>query len=284
MRASGLNMLMKCQGFSVFDLEEDRPVGKAAHTGTAVGRAIELYHRGSENNEAMNQVRREALTGIDGHDPFNLADWSEVTKMFNSYTEDARNPRSAVVVDSLEEKVTLRLDPHPNDPTGLPIIINGHTDQVRRSGSNYYVWDIKSGKADGKSMIGAYMYQQCAYTMAYKQKYPDRNVSWGGIIRTRGYMSNRRVPNPNYDPDKSAKSKGNSRTNLFPYSADHAPVHFEAPFGRDTIQAVLNQIRKTIGRMRGGDITITPGDHCRFCVKSGFHDCFPDLEDRGFLV
>jgi len=284
LRASSLNAFMKCQGFSVFDLEEDRPVGKAAHTGTAVGRAIELYHRGEENTDALNQVRREALTGVDGGDPFPKADWSEVEAMFNSYTDDDRNPRGIVVKQSLEEEVTLRLPAHESDPTGKDIVIPGHIDQVRFEDGVYSIWDIKSGKGYGLDMVREYMFQQCAYTVAYKQKYPDRRVTWGGIIRTRGYTQQKRVKNPNYDPSKKKNAKGNSKTNLIPYPASSAPVFFASPFRRADITKATEHLRRIIARVRSGEIILTPGGHCNWCHKSGFHDCYPDLEERGFSV
>lgn len=285
-RASMLNSLAKCHGFAFLDMEDSRPVGAAAHTGTAVGRAIELYHRGYENEESLNIARREAVAG--GPKGFPLARWDEVESALTSYTLDGRNPRSVVVRDSLEEEVTLSMDAHPLDTTKAAIRVKGHIDQVRFEGGTYSVWDLKHGRPEGKLMLSSYLWQQAVYTLAYASKYPDRRVSWGGIIRLRGYAQSRRVSNPHHDPSRKASSKkggvSNAKTHLIPYSPDSAPVFFHAPYRRTDLLAVIDQIRLAVALVRNGTILLTPGEHCGWCKKDGFHDCYPDLQERGFQV
>lgn len=211
LRGSSLETLMGiCEGFVVLRMLGEREEGGiAAHTGTAIGRAIEIVHQKGGKRKAfadiMAQVRKESVEGTPGSDDqasFSKANWTEVEGMLKGYTEDRRN-NVRVVEDSLEEVVTLSLPPHPLDPTGEPVYLTGHIDQVRydMASGSYKVWDVKSGKGTGAEMTSKYKWQVACYTEAYKVKYPDRKVSAGGIINVRDYIENRTIKNPDYDPD-----------------------------------------------------------------------------------
>lgn len=113
----------RCAGLHLAQREHDEP-GAAADTGSAVGRGAQLWHEGSTLGDAVAQVEREAAT------KFPLARLEEATETIRRYTQDERNAPSAAFHCELE--IDLVLPAWHDDPTGEPIHIRGHLDQIRR--------------------------------------------------------------------------------------------------------------------------------------------------------
>lgn len=282
LRGSALTYLFKCAGTKVGDMlnEDNDSGGQAAHSGTAVGRAVEIYHGTDLDFDAiMSQVQKESK---DDPRPFDKADWGTVKRMFRNYTLDSRNPRSAVLPESLEEVVTLELPPHPSDKTEKPIYLTGHLDQVRPVDGTYEIWDLKAGKPSGYEMVADYAYQQILYTTAYKAKYPDRRVVWGGIIRLRDYLAEkRRVPIPNYDP----KIHGKRKTRDVADPIEEAKLFYSPNYTQEHYDLILYEIRALVARIRNGDTPIKPqSGACRFCVYEHVNRCTYWLRQKGFAV
>ncbi len=261
-RGSSLPGLAKCPGLWLLDMQIDSLGGPAAHTGTAVGRAVELWHRKVPAPEIMDKVKGESTTA---KHPFPDARWSEVERMLTSYIEDPRNA-AGVVEESLEEEVDLRLDGKFG-----PIYIRGHLDQVRlRNDGSYEVWDLKAGKPSGVDMLRAYLWQQVAYTLGYSQKYPKRTVSWGGILRVSGYLSRKR-------------RDGRSGPLVTPEPGEHK-VFFHAGLRRKDLKAIGADIYRAIIRALYQDDVLTPGDYCRYCPGESITQCRKQVIKLGFSV
>ncbi len=282
LRGSALTALFRCAGSKVGDMieEHDDTGGKAAHSGTAVGRAIEVYHATElDFDSIMDQVKKESN---EAERPFPKADWGEVGRMFRNYTLDSRNPRSAVLPESLEEVVELELPPHELDPTGKPVYLTGHLDQVRFVNGTFEIWDLKAGKPTGWEMLTEYAYQQVVYASAYKAKYPERKVAWGGIIRLRDYLAEKkRVPNPDYDP----KIRGMRKTIDVKDPIEEARLFYHCSFAVKHYKLILDAIRLKVAMVRAGKTEIRPhAGSCRFCVYQHVDKCTYWLEKKGFLV
>lgn len=277
-RMSSLTTLMKCPGSYVLEIGVHSEGSWHSDTGNAVGRAIELYHRQVETSEIMPMVESEAQTGVTrpgnprkSHG-FPKADLDTVRKILGHYADDPRNPRSIVLEDSLEEEVNLRIDPDPSDPTQTPIFLRGHIDQVRRGVSGgYEVWDAKNVKEeDGFLVVAKYLFQQAAYTLAYAQKYPDRRVTWGGLIRVKAYLSGKR-------------ENGRSGKIIQCNPGEHR-VFIRGGMRNSDLERAMRQVAKVVADCRRGRVILYPGDACRFCAGQDFNLCYDKLEERGFIV
>ena len=271
-RCSSLTNLQKCRGLWLLRHVDDSGAGKAAHTGTAVGRAIELWHRQGEPDAETKGILESILEvvkeeSVNSEDPFDLADWSNVEKGLTSYALDPRN-KGVVLTESLEETVTAVLDPHPTDPTGLPITVRGHIDQARRDSlGRVLVWDLKNGKPDGLEMVWSYILQQSLYTVAYAQSHPEEEVRWGGIIRLQGYRTRER---------REGKLKDRK--------VGTHPVFFESPVFLEDIDTLLRMVTLAVSQIRRGEVVLTPGAHCNFCPAGGVTACIPQLRAMGMDV
>jgi hypothetical protein len=250
-RVSALNSLAKCPGLVAARTALPSESGKAADTGTAVGRGIELWHKGMELTPLLLQVGEEQASHP-------KADWEAVAKTVTGYCNDPRNPPDVVVPDSLELEVTLRLEPDEDDPTGKPIVLVGHTDQVRyaypdhpdRENLGLLLFDVKNGRASGDEMVMDYAYQLAAYTVALESHYGVGEVMTGGIIRTKGYLS---------------KVKDATTGKLRRAEPGEHRVFHHAGWTIDTCHAILGNVRYLIGQVRAGVIVAQPGAHCRYC-------------------
>lgn len=255
--------MAKCPGFWLLDDREGS--SPAADTGTAVGRAIELYHSSKASvEEILEKVEQEAP---DAERPFDQARWDEVRKRFPAYAQDPRNPRDAVPSWSLELPVSLVLD----DLNGEPIYFSGHLDQVRWKGDVLEVWDVKDGKPGGVEMVRSYSWQQSFYALALVNwladdenlKKLDREpirVAWGGIIRTRGYFSRKKYP------------PGEER------------VFFRSGFNNDDLSTVADMVRRMVTRLRDLQVDLRPGDSCNWCPGEDITSCVQLIKGKGYRV
>jgi hypothetical protein len=237
-RVSALNSLTKCVALvAMRATEEDSVSGKAADTGTGVGRGAELWHRGYTWDKVLRTLKDEHEAD------FPKADMAEVEKLVKRYCDDPRNLPHYVVERSLEQEVLVEI---PGEP---PWIAVGHTDQVRycfpdhpdREELGFRLWDIKNGKADGETMLGDYAFQLSAYAkgLAATGTYPGLMV--GGVIRTKGYIT---------------------RSKLEP--GEHN-VFFHAGWDLDDCDKILANVMIQLQSIRDGVIAHTPGAHCRYC-------------------
>lgn len=170
MRISSLPSLAACPGWWLLRKREDAGDGDrrpkpAADTGSAAGRAIQLYHEGHPRREAIALAEQEAPAR------FPAADLARMRRLADAYMRDPNNPPE--IATDLEREVVLDLA----DADGAPLRLVGHVDQVR----NGKVYDIKAGQAhDGRAMLSVHALQLAAYAVA---------GGWepGGILRLAGY-------------------------------------------------------------------------------------------------
>ena len=242
-RISALPMTGTCPGFSVLRAAEDGRGSRAANTGSAVGRIIELWHRGHETDAALEEAMQGAAR--EAGEKWPDADLDEANSLARSYAADPRN-RGVVVADLCEREVRLVLPPAPEDPTGLPVELVGHVDQIRRVGGVLRVWDVKAGKPGGIEMLYSYAWQIAAYALAATATLGE-TVLPGGIIRLRGY-------GPRTSPEAAA-------------------VHFEAPWSHAQCNVMLATAVQEIAWLRAGLVHLRPGLHCMWCPGGGPHVC-----------
>lgn len=274
-RISSLTALFSCPGLWVSKQFDDSDSGgKAAHTGTAVGRGVELFHRGDRLPSIFATLEQESSEGNEHSDPFPLADLSEVREVVTAYAADPRNQNGVVLEESLEEVVELTLPAHPSDPTGVPIFLPGHIDQVRLEDGVYRIWDLKNSKRDPEELVPAYLWQQMAYTAGYAKKYPDRRVEWGGLIRTKGYLQKtKRIP-------KHLQTKRKTR----PIQPGEHNVFLASPLRPKQYSRIIDQIRLQVARVRAKELVLRPGRHCGYCPEESISRCLRTLTKRGFSV
>lgn len=253
-RVSALPTLARCPGFHVAREVTGDSAGAAAHTGSAVGRVIELWHRLGEHGGCFEEAMRTAMSPHEVEaGTYHLADWDAVKHWALLYAQDPRN-RGVVVPELQEAEVKLTLDPDPDDPTGEPVELVGHVDQIRRTDRGYAVWDLKAGRAQGESMVYGYALQLAAYALACTETLGE-TVLPGGIIRLRGYDS------------KRAKEP------------DAFRVFFDTPWSLEACRALLGTVAYTVGELRRGVVRIQPGDQCRYCPGGGPGECWRLIDE-----
>lgn len=172
MRISSLPSLGRCPGLWLLRQREPGVPGAAADTGSAVGRAIRLYHEGYAIREAC-----ELALGEHGVAAYPRADAARARRLALAYAADPENPPGAATRCEAEVAVEL------TDADGAPLRMVGHVDQARGDA----VWDVKSGAGTGPEMLGDYALQLAGYVVA-------AHATWGaarpgGIIRLAAYES-----------------------------------------------------------------------------------------------
>ncbi len=106
----------------------------AADTGTAIHRAVELWHRGSHSAGALAAV---GLKRDLAEDVYSAADMKRVELAFQGYVDDERNEPQSVLTSAMEMTVNLVLEvPTEYMFDGVPISrspihLVGHIDQLR---------------------------------------------------------------------------------------------------------------------------------------------------------
>lgn len=230
LRISALTGLSQCPLITTvkaMKIIQDTGSSQPADTGSALGRAIELYHCGELPETAFKRVTAER-NGLGGLPPkFALADLATVMQIFEHYVKDPRNlPHSAKNCE-LEVRAVIAGDIH----------LKGHLDQTRvaRDGVDE-VWDVKNGQPSPEKMIGEYAWQQCGYVVAYHQT-TGREVRHGGLIRTRSYLQ---------------PSQGD------PF--------VQTGWTLEQCYRVLESAAFIIKNIRAGKVPATPGAHCSYCA------------------
>lgn len=268
LRPSALPSLGRCPLFALMDDPRtelaDRGVGPAAHTGTAAGRMIQLYH------EALGLG--EALKGRDLHmrivqqveeerEPrgFEMARMDQAEAWFRAYWEDPRNPQDVVLPGSCEAEVRAIIPAHAGDPTGEPIHIIGHPDQVRLRDGRLEVWDVKAGAPEGLEMLYSHAWQLSAYAVACTETLGEP-IQPGGIIRLRGYDAVRR--------GGAAREPGSHQ------------VFIHASWSLDDARRMMGGVAYIVAAIRRGEVQILPGVHCGWCAAGSPQNCGPRLRAR----
>ena len=162
--------------------------------------------------------------------------------------------------------MSVELQPHPLDPTGLPIVINGHIDQLRWHGYAWVVWDVKNGKGNGVKMLQDYALQQSAYLLAlncdlsriptHPDGSPKKRVQPGGVIRTRDYTKRQNAGMP-----------------LF---------HWFGWMSLQNASRALDAVRLRMAELRSGNVSATPCVACGYCNVRPPSECFDVLETSKF--
>ena len=249
-RMSSLNGLTICPGLHAMRAASDDTSGKAAQTGSAVGRMIELWHRGTLPGDLHLAVEAQAAS------EWPLADLDTARGWLTAYLADPRNwddsEHGEVIPESLEQEVVYNLPCDESDPTGEPIRLVGHMDQVRRSPGGLKVWDVKSGRPSGTEMIAAHAWQLAAYALGATALYGEP-VLPGGIIRLRGYDSKRTKPPKN--------------------------VFYQTPWTLDQCRDMLGSPAYLIAMLRRGEVLSLPGASCVWCPGGGPHLCGSKIAD-----
>lgn len=248
-RCSALATLASCPG--LFYAQGEGQMGgqsRAAHTGSAVGRAIELAHAGALLDDALRTVAAEAP------EKWASADLEQVQRWAFAYCADPRNgkdsPYGVVVPGSCEREVEALLPPAPGD-AGPPFRLVGHLDQLRRDRQGRLrVWDLKSGKPGGQELVLQYAWQLAAYALASTATVGE-DVLPGGIIRLRGYD---KVP----FMDPCARDR-----------ALECAVFYEVHWSLEECKTMLLTAAAELGRVRAGYIHLRPGIHCLYCPVGG---------------
>ena len=257
LRPSSLDKLIKCPLWLVLSMGEPEDQGGiAAQTGSLVHEAVAAFHLELD----VNKKGEIGLATLSSSFPkFPLADTTSARLSYTHYANDPRNYLARIVEINgkfaIEYKVTLQLTPHPSDPTGEPVFIEGTLDQIRvDDDGGLYIYDVKTGSAKGGwEMIHEYAYQQAAYTLAARQN--GIPVNPGYIIRTYGY----RV-----------------RGATLP-SAEG--VFFAMPFTIEVAHMLMERVALEVANIRRNEVHVGPGVYCNYCQHGGLSRCIPKAED-----
>ena len=255
-RASKLNTVARCPGFNALQSAGADRVTAAANTGSAHHRLVELHHLGKHPLDALEIVRSEG-------DQWPLADYDEAEKWAVKYRADPRNRTTGTTQECItspgpviatELTVRCAIPCDPSDPTGEPIVLSGHVDQIRRGPDGLFAWDVKTGKGGGASLLYNAAWQLAAYAVAASQTLGDE-VWCGGVIRTRGYVTRKT------------------------YAPGEEPVFFHAGWSLEQCYEILTSAAYVVAQLRRGEILTTPGDHCNWCPGGGPANCGAMLRD-----
>lgn len=281
-RMSAIDNFMICPlNYIEGHFSEDN-AGEAAHNGTAVGRAIELYHDlglSSNDQEGITKLfQRLAMEASFGakaqspedrdREPFPLYKESEVKKWFDAYVQDPRNQPDRTSITGQESSVSFSIAPHPLDPIQRDIHFRGSIDQIRINLKTMTasIWDLKSGKHSGIELLGSHFYQQMGYYIGLKETYGPEfeeagiKVVLGGIIRVRDYYS---------------RGKLKADPQVF-YSYN------QTQFTDEIISFLFKglSLRVALVHMGFAGILPQPSHVCNYCPAKGIHNCSKHVIDK----
>jgi hypothetical protein len=218
----------------------------ASHTGRAVHKAVEVFHKTSFDEKA---AVKETLRC---RHEYRKMEEDKVLTIFRGY---ARDPRNRVPVVLSEQELTAVLDPWPTDQTKEPVYLIGHVDQVREVDGNLSVFDIKVIKDSGEMARDTYTYQLVMYAVM-ATKLMGRDVHPGGIIRASSYHT--------------AKNK-----------TVEAPddVFFHYPFKLEDCRPLLDNVRRRVAEVRNREALPNPCNLCTYCPAGNVRNCFTTLKE-----
>ena len=235
LRASHLEKFLSCnwrEVLLVFGAVDSS--GEAADIGSAVHAAIDTWHKTEQNAAAAVEAMRTRLN------EYPKADLPQAAALFLAYAADPSNISADIVLG--ETEVTFEISPSPEDPTGTPITIVGHTDQVRREVGVLKVWDVKTSKKMPHEVLWSTCVQGAAYC-AGATKLLGETVHPGGIIMPR-----------------------------------RSPMHIPFTWTVNDIDRILDPIRHHVALVRKGIVSHVPeADRCKWCHTGGPDVCLPQL-------
>lgn len=255
LRPSSLDWLVRCSmryALSSLDGIDDDSPGTATHTGSLIHAGIEAFHAEVLRTDVEKGIDA-AMNAIRVRGPeFPLHDPDDVRISVKHYITDPRNQRAEIVL--LEKKLAMSMDPHPSDPTGLPIILQGTSDQVRLMYGMNYLYDVKSGKPEERKMKYDHIYQLCTYwLLAETNGYP---ISKAYIIRTQAYRTRgASLPEPQ-------------------------GVFLEVPLSPRRVHLYMERVRYAVAQVRQGIIDFGPGEYCNYCPFNGLANCTNEVGRR----
>lgn len=243
---SGLSQLMQCPWRLVMSyLFEDKDEGgQAADTGSAMHKAAQSFHGGSDVAASLGVMQAMLKS-------YPRADLQDAATMFLAYSSDPRNTTADVVLR--EQPISFSIAPAPEDQTQAPIAVIGTLDQVRRVDGKLKLFDIKTSKKDPMLILQRSMFQAAAYCVGATVLL-NETVEPGAIIMPRRYRM-----------DAVATS----------------PVFYYFPWRFKDIEQILKGVRHLVARVRAGDIWHTPNDDCCWCVARSPDLCLPKLIQVG---
>jgi len=232
----------------------DNTDGKAAATGRATGRAVELWIRHASIEEAVATALEEAKGGA------HLPDPDEVMATLLGYAADPRNAQGGLtpsrmtpddpgitLLESLEQEVLLVLPPHESDPTGEECVFLGHLDQLRRDPmGRLVVWDLKHSNRNAMILNFEYALQLAGYARAVERSYGEP-CEVGGILLSTRYLN----------PKGRSKDAG-PRT----VAAEPQETFLKSTLTRVTVSAMMDDVRKWVAEIRSGRPSMNPGERC----------------------
>ncbi len=168
------------------------------------------------------------------------ANLPQAAALFLAYAADPRNIGADVVLG--ETEVTFEIHSAPQDPTGAPIVIVGHQDQVRRANRRLEVWDVKTSKKMPHEVLWSTCLQAAAYCKG-STKLLGEIVHPGGIIM----------------PCRS-------------------PMHIPFTWTYEDVDRILDPVRHHVALVRSGILSHVPeADRCKWCHTGGPDVCLPQL-------
>lgn len=218
--------------------------GPAADTGSMVHGMIAAWHlSGFDPSHAARAVA--ALQA-----QFPLADPETAAAHFAGYANDPRN--RVELFGRPETPVRLRVPMGDGQPD---VVVNGTLDQLRVGEDGVLeVWDVKTGKPSGLSMLDSYALQLAGYALGAAQTL-GRDVRLGGIVRTVGYLARGVSRNPSPDG-----------------------VFYHVPWGPQVALLLLDTVKRAVRQVRAGEADFAPGYGCQVCPARGFQNCLPLLQ------
>lgn len=223
--------------------------GPAAQTGNLIHSAAAAFHRAAASMGVEARTAEGAAALEAARQQFPDGNVEVARKTFEAYAADEENIRADCAW--IEQEVRLDLAAAPGDPTGEPIVILGHLDQVRRDKTGRLrLWDIKHTSASGKELLDNYAVQQACYVLAARQTLAV-TIEPGGLIHT-----------PSYEKKYAKK--------FLRYTNTVAEC-----------MILVTALAYTVSVIRSGVAVFRPGaDTCKWCKFSqnggkGHHDCLP---------
>lgn len=244
-RASALYNLQMCPGFwwwrtiaPMLNLGAEQDDRTAADTGSAAGRAIQLWHEEDLDVESiMGRVESEVMSGTNAQ-----AELARVGRVFTRYTEDPRNPRWAVERGSCEREIRMCV---PMPGGGEPLVIVGHLDQVRRAqNGRLYVWDTKLSRKSAELLRQQYAWQLAAYAIGASEVFGEP-VHPGGFIALNRYDEKRYEGQP----------------------VGAVPVFVEVTWDLDQARSWLDHAAYLVQALRMGALHTRPCEACTYCPR-----------------
>lgn len=218
----------------------DDDSGQAADTGSAMHRAAQAMHKKESIAASLKAMQEDKAK-------YPLADLNDAAAMFLNYASDPRNSTADFVC--VEQAIAFDIAPAKDDPTQAPIKVIGTLDQVRRKDGKLFLWDIKTSKKDGPTLLSNHIFQAAAYCIGASILL-NAPVHPGGLILPRKYKAGAVATSPAF-------------------------WHFAWSF--DDIEQILEPIRHKVSLIRRGLVTHMPNEGCNWCPGRSPDLCLPKL-------